>query len=194
MRINKLHKNRDLELEVYKWIATERGVSDNEIVRRLEQRNFKITAPSIATWKKKYLPELEKEFQFNESELVLDKVIHLNQLKDNLKIINERILILKQIIDSKKRITSEGKEIDYLSEDVESNLRDYIKESNNLHKTIISLSPDINVVNVIQDVLSHCIKVTLLCYSGEEEKKKWPKLKQEMIDLESKLKDKYSIK
>lgn len=194
LRINKLHKNRELELEVYKWIITEKSISDNEIVRRLDQRNFKISAPSIATWKRHWLPEIEKEFKFESSELTVDKFVHLNQLKENLKIINERILVLKQIIDSKKTTTSEGKEINFLSIDAESNLRDYIKESNNLHKTIINLSPDINVSGVIQDVLSHTIKVVLLCFRDEEDKKKWPKLKQDLIDLEMTLKEKYSIK
>lgn len=184
----KLQKNRALSIEVFKWIKHNPSISDREIVEKLKLVNYKISAPSIAKWRKEIFPEFEKEFETPEELPSFDKFTSLSELHNLLKIVKERINALQTMIDEKVKQDKDGKITAYLSEITESHFRDYIALANKINENIIKSTPDINIIHIIQYTMKEFLRLTLTTFSSDQEKLKWNKFKQDVLDLEVELK------
>lgn len=109
---SKLHDSPKLELEVVKWLGKDPKLSHLAISKRLlKEFKFKLSGPSIRQWKSNYYVHIEKQLiekvgeQIKNEETLEDfislkRLDYIKELKALSKETDERIVSLKEAIDS----------------------------------------------------------------------------------------------
>lgn len=198
---DKLNKNPKIKLIVARWIKKNPSISDYEISKRLgSEFGFKISDPSVKSWRDNFYSDVVKELEESDNILEdpviadpltedkLKNVDELNKLIQDLKEIKDKI---KEVIDSKTRVQSDGTKVAYFDEDLMkmyynciSSLYDMVKEKN---RVVGNISP----YSIARATLDGSIEVFMSVLGTIEID--IGRLKMEMGDFNEKLKEKYSI-
>lgn len=200
---NKLTKNPELEKTVIKWIEEDKDISDYEISKRLKDRyNFKITSPTISSWKKNYFNNAKKKFEvkLTEKDKEIFKTVDfkyncLNSLTVDLKKIEKRISVLDTVLKSKQKTDKDGNKIPYIDSYLESMYKEYTKLVVEIKEKLIKYSDNQSPFDIVSAIINQTLEeiLTIMKMSNVKEDG-MNRLKNYFRDLYNEYKVKYDIK
>lgn len=218
VRGDKLHNNPKLEAIVIRWINEEPSLSNYKIAEQLrEQFKFKITSPSIKTWRTKWYdkmknevkPEYEDVIKTNDTvEISVYHEISIDKYKnilETMKMLNELEVCMERVkstfsggeVDVVDEKTGEVTKVDnkyFFDKDKEDVYRGYISEILKIRKTIDGMLGEANIYKLVKEELMNFVKgVVFKVYSPENEEL-YEKFKKESAEFDTMLRQKYLVK
>lgn len=215
---DKLHNNPKLEQIVIRWINEEPSLSNYKIAEKLKSDfKFKISSPSIKTWRDKWYsemkdikPEYEDIIDKNQDIVEISKFheISIDKFKniiETIKMLNELEVCMERV---RKTFLNEREEIDektgevkivsaekyFFDKEKEDVYRGYINEIVKVRKTINGMLGDVNIYKLLKEEIVNFIKGVVFKVYDATNKELYEKFKRESAEFDTMIRKKYLIK
>lgn len=215
---DKLHNNPKLEQIVIRWINEEPSLSNYKIAEKLRSDfKFKISSPSIKTWRNKWYsemkdikPEYEDIIDKNQDIVEISKFheISIDKFKniiETIKMLNELEVCMERV---RKTFLNEREEIDektgevtivsaekyFFDKEKEDVYRGYINEIVKVRKTINGMLGDVNIYKLLKEEIVNFIKGVVFKVYDATDKELYEKFKKESAEFDTMIRKKYLIK
>lgn len=164
---HKISENKNIENQIVSWIQLDNDITDYEINKRLKEKfNFKISQPTIKSWRVNYYNENSNKLsvlnnEINTKDLDL-KHEQLNNLLDLLKDFHERKNIIKKVLESKTFVDKDGNVTPRIDTFIEGLYKDYLNSIINLEDKILKYTAGANPFFIAKEVMEKITKYVLI--------------------------------
>ena len=215
---DKLHNNPKLETIVIRWINEEPSLSNYKIAEKLrEEYKFKITSPSIKTWRGKWYDKMKNDVKQEYEDILANKnndTITISDFHDipidKFKNIHETIKVLLELESCMERVKktfsndyseTEGENKDdskrdkyFFDKEKEDVYRGYINEIVKVRKVLDVMLGDVNIYKLVQAEIVNFIKGVVFKIYNPEDKELYERFKKESAEFDTMLRQKYLVK
>jgi len=199
----KLEKNEKVRNKVIEWIVQEPSLTDYAIVQRLkDELKYKCSQPSIASWRKNYLPQHiqahEMSLKTLTNQVVSDKIdIKLG----NLELLNrfiadfekrrDLLALIMPTYESQPSGTDRVIYINVETMDLEKQYQDMSKFILDLTRERDKITGSFSPYDVAIDTAHKMIEVFVLNFKPDEKSPEYKQFQDALVDFDNNLKERY---